>query len=460
MRARGIRSYHRPGRLEEALSLVAEGAVPLGGGTRLFATPRELPNLLDLQALDLSGIAAEDGDLLLGAGVTLQDVLDSEEIWDGTAGLLPAACRAHSPSRMIRGMATLAGEAVHGAASSEVAAALLALNAVFLIAHPREPRESPALRFVRQPHEDLHGGGLVQRVLIPGAPDGAALERAALLPSAPPLVAVAVTVAFSGEKCSRARIALVGLDGRPARVLEAEAQVERTGAEEGDLERAAEQAAQHAPLRGDALASVDYRRHLVRVLTGRALRTALRQAREHARPQRPRPRVRAAPRAAGSLPYFTSGRLELSVNGRPLRADAEARTTLVELLRREGLHGAKDACGKGECGACTVLLDGRPVLACLTLAVRAHGRSVLTVEGLPGPRGASAIPGAFLEADAVHCGFCTPAMELGVKALLDRSASPSAEEARDALAGCQCPCTGYARPLLAVSAAAGRKAAV
>jgi aerobic-type carbon monoxide dehydrogenase small subunit (CoxS/CutS family) len=143
-----------------------------------------------------------------------------------------------------------------------------------------------------------------------------------------------------------------------------------------------------------------------------------------------------------------------------MRAEAEARTTLAELLRREGLHGVKDACGAGDCGACTVLLDGRPVLGCLTLAVRAHGRSVLTVEGLPGPRGAAAIPAAFLETGALHCGFCTPAMELATKALLDASPSPSLEEAQDALAGCACRCIGYARPLAAVTAAAGRKAAV
>jgi aerobic-type carbon monoxide dehydrogenase small subunit (CoxS/CutS family)/CO/xanthine dehydrogenase FAD-binding subunit len=458
MRARGIRSYHRPGRLEEALSLLGQGAVPVGGGTRLFSAPCELANLLDLQALDLGAIANEDGDLVMGSLVTLQDIVDSERAFAGTAGLLPAACRAQSPSRMIRGTATLAGEAVHGAPDSEVAAALLALNAVFVIAHPKEPRESPALRFVRNPTEDLRGGGLVERIVIPGPPDGAALERAALLPSAPPLVAAAVTVAFSGDKCSRCRIALCGLEGRPARSPEAEAQVERTGADDGVIQRAAEHAARQAAVRGDAQASRDYRRHLVRVLTLRALRRALAQARGGARPERPRRSERPAPRVLSPLPYFTSGRLELSVNGRPLRAEAEARTTLVELLRQKGLHGAKDACGTGECGACAVLLDGRPVNACLTLAVRAQGRSVQTVEGLTGPRGAASIAAAFVETAALQCGFCASAMEVSTKALLDACPSPSEEEARDALAGCRCPCTGYVRPLAAVAAAAGRKA--
>lgn len=458
MRAHGIRSYHRPGRLEDALALATQGAVPMGGGTRIFAASGAVPTLLDLQALNLSTIASEDGDLHLGANVTLQDAIDAEAAWAGTAGLLPAACQAQSPSRMVRGMATLAGESVYGAETSEVAAALLALNAVFVIAHPEEPRESPALRFLRQPKDDLEGGGLVERIFIPGAPDGAALERAALLPSAPALVAVAVTVAFSGDKCSRARIALAGLAGRPARFLDAEAQVERTSADEEALARAAEQAALLASVRTDGGIGADYKRHLVRVLTLRALRRALDQARQGKRPERKALRPRPTQRGVSPMPYFTSGRLEMTVNGRPLRAEADARTTLVELLRRQGLHGAKDACGTGQCGACTVLLDGRPVNACVTLAVRAHGRSVQTVEGLS-PRLASSIPAVFAEAGALHCGFCTPAMELNVKALAERAANPTEEEARDALAGCLCPCTGYVRPLAAARAATSRKAA-
>jgi aerobic-type carbon monoxide dehydrogenase small subunit (CoxS/CutS family)/CO/xanthine dehydrogenase FAD-binding subunit len=460
MRARGIRSYHRPGRLEEALALAAQGAVPLGGGTRLLAAPRELPNLLDLQALDLGGILSEDGDLVFGAGVTLQDVVDSEAAEATTVGLLPAACRAQCPSRMRRNLATLAGEAVFGATDSEVAAALLALNAVFVVAHPDEPRESPALRFVQKPDEDLRGGGLVLRIVIPGAPDGSALERASPLPTAPPIVAVAVTVAFSGEKCSRARIALAGLTTRPARILDAEAQVERTAADEEALRRAADQAARLAPLRGDAQASEDHKRHLVRVLTQRGLRRALQEARTGRTARLSNPRTRPTVRGASSLPYFTSGRLELSVNGRPLRAEAEARTSLVEVLRRLGLHGTKDACGTGDCGACTVLLDGRPVNACLTLAVRAHGRSVHTVEGSSSARSAPSLTAAFVETGAFHCGFCAPATALATRALLEGVPDSGEDDARDALSGCLCPCTGHGRALVSVrTAAAGRKVA-
>ncbi len=456
MLARGIRSYHRPTRLDDAMNLAAQGVVPLAGGTRLLASPVEVPNVLDLSALDLMGIEAEEGDLVLGSMATLQDVIDSPLTYAATASLLPAACRAQSVSRMVRGMATLGGESVQGDPDSEVVAALLALNAVYVIARPAEVRESPALRFLKGPAEDLAGGGIVRSILIPGSPHGAAFERAALMTGASPLVAVVATVTFAGENCIRARIALTGLTTRPARVLEAEAQVERTTGGEAALKRAVEQVVTRAPFRSDAHASAAYRREAAGALTRRALRRAVERARQPADRTFPRLRPRLPHRAPTALPYFTSGRIEITVNGRPLRAEAEARTSLLDYLRGEGLLGAKTGCDTGACGACAVLLDGRPVNACLTLAVRAQGRSVQTVEGLGSPEALHRVQAAFVAEGAVQCGFCTPAMQLSAKALLDAVPDPTEAEVRDALAGCLCRCTGYAKPVRAVLAAARR----
>jgi aerobic-type carbon monoxide dehydrogenase small subunit (CoxS/CutS family) len=168
----------------------------------------------------------------------------------------------------------------------------------------------------------------------------------------------------------------------------------------------------------------------------------------------PRLRSPLSHRAAGALPYFTSGRVEMTVNGRPLRAEIEARTTLADLLRREGWPGAKVGCGTGRCGACTVLVDGRPVAACLQLAVRTQGRSVQTVEGLGTPDALHPVQAAFLEHGAAPCGYCAPAMLLSAKALLDAVPDPTEAEARDALGGCLCPCAGHAAPVSAVLSAA------
>jgi len=436
------------------MSLVAQGATPLAGGTRLFASPREIPNVVDLGALDLRGMKTEDEDLVLGSLTTLQDVIDSPSTYAATGGLLPEACRSHSASRMLRGMATLGGESVHCAHDSEVAAALLALNAVYVISHPAEKRESPALRFLRNPAEDLAGGGIVTSIVIPGAPDGAALERAAVTRSAPPLLSVAVTVTFAGEHCIRARIAVADLEGRPARALEAEAAVERTAGGEEALAKSAEQVAARASLRDEGYLPASYRRRVAGVLALRALRRAVDRARRRPPLVLPRLRPPHPQRALTGLPYFTSGRIEVSLNGQPLRAEVEARTSLLELLRREGFVGPKEGCGTGECGACVVLLDGRPVNSCLSLAVRAQGRSVQTSDAFVSADGLHPLSAAFVEAGAIQCGFCTPGMQLCARFLLEAVPEPTEEEVRDALAGCLCRCTGYVKPVEAVLRAA------
>jgi len=454
MLARGIRSYHRPTSIEEALSLAAQGVVPLAGGTRLLASAVEVPNVLDLAALRLARVQVEDGDLVFGAATTLQDVIETPVAYEATAGLLPAACRAQSPSRLIRGLATLGGESVHRAHDSEVVAALLALNAVYVVDGPEGRLESPALRFLRSSAEDLAGGGLVTSLFIPGAPQGAALERVAVLPSAPSLVAAVVAVSFSAERCSRARLVVTGLQGPPSRVLEAESRIEGSAAHAHDLEAAAAEVAARAAFRDDAHASAPYRREVARILTLRALRRAIAQARAGVLARAPRCRPPLPPRNLAGVPYFTSGRLELTVNGGLRHVEVDARATLLDLLRRMGLWGVKHGCETGECGACAVLLDGRPVTACLVPALRAQGRAVQTVEGLGTPDALHPVQQAFVDTGAIQCGYCTPAMELCAKALLDAFPDPTEEEVRDALAGCLCRCTGYVKPVQAVLQAA------
>jgi aerobic-type carbon monoxide dehydrogenase small subunit (CoxS/CutS family)/CO/xanthine dehydrogenase FAD-binding subunit len=455
--ARGIRSYHRPTRIEEAQDLAAQGAVLLAGGTRVLTRVDAAPNLVDLVGLGLDVIGVEDEDLHLGATTTLQELADSGAAHFHSAGLLPLACRTAVPSRLLRGMATIGGEAVAADPDSELVAALLTLNAVFLVSHPEEPRESPALRFLGDPRRDLAGGGVLRALVVPGAPHGAALERVAALPSLPSLVAVAVTTTLSGDKLARVRVAVTGLDGPPARVLDAESKLERTSGEDEVLESAASLVASHAPFRDDDAASAALRRRMARALALRALRVAISRGRGRQPIGAPRTRPPAQQRVPAPLPNFTSGRVELQLNGRAARLDAEARTTLVELLRSARVYGAKAGCGSGRCGACAVLLDGRPVASCLTLAVRAQGRSVVTLEGLGSAERPHPLQAAFAEAGAAHCGYCTPGLLLGARALLEAVPHPSEADVRDALAGL-CRCTGYARAVAAVlaAAAAGR----
>ncbi len=142
------------------------------------------------------------------------------------------------------------------------------------------------------------------------------------------------------------------------------------------------------------------------------------------------------------------------LNGREVEFEVEPGMTLLELLRREGLKSVKHGCESGECGACTVLLDGEPVNSCILLALQVRGRRIDTVESLGTPQKLHPLQEAFLECGAVQCGYCTPGMLLSAKALLDRSPDPTKEEIRDALAGNFCRCTGYVKPIEAVRRAA------
>ncbi|MFH1680363.1 MAG: (2Fe-2S)-binding protein, partial [Candidatus Eisenbacteria bacterium] len=148
--------------------------------------------------------------------------------------------------------------------------------------------------------------------------------------------------------------------------------------------------------------------------------------------------------------------LHLTVNGEEKTFRIAPGDRLSEVLRREGYFGVKVGCSTGDCGTCTVLLDGEPIVSCLMLAAQAEGREVLTVEGLARGRELHPIQEAFLDEGAVQCGFCTPAMLLAAKALLDRRPDPSEEEIRRALAGTLCRCTGYENPVRAVRKAAER----
>jgi len=149
-------------------------------------------------------------------------------------------------------------------------------------------------------------------------------------------------------------------------------------------------------------------------------------------------------------------KVELAVNGSRQTLDVEPRRTLADALREElGLSGVHLGCEQGVCGACTVLLDGEPVRACLVYAVQAHGSAVTTVEGLAGPDGTlHPLQQAFCDHFAIQCGYCTPGMLLSALSLLEHEPEPTRERIREELAGNICRCTGYGAIVDAVEAAA------
>lgn len=144
--------------------------------------------------------------------------------------------------------------------------------------------------------------------------------------------------------------------------------------------------------------------------------------------------------------------IKLMVNGETRSIAVDVNQTLLEVIREDlGLTGTKKGCNQGECGACTVLLDGKPVSSCLVLAVKADGKSVMTIEGVAKDGSLHPIQETFNQKGAIQCGFCTPGMILTTKNLLDKNPNPSLDEIKEAIAGNICRCTGYVQIIEAIT---------
>jgi carbon-monoxide dehydrogenase small subunit len=152
-------------------------------------------------------------------------------------------------------------------------------------------------------------------------------------------------------------------------------------------------------------------------------------------------------------------RISLTVNGREVSAEIESRLSLLTFLRDHlALKGTREGCGHGDCGSCTVLLDGKPALSCIMFAFQAAGRSVTTIEGISKGEKLDIVQQCFIDKGGIQCGFCTPAMVLVAKALLEEKAHPTRNEIREAISGVLCRCTGYRKIVDAIEEASARRA--
>jgi carbon-monoxide dehydrogenase small subunit len=156
------------------------------------------------------------------------------------------------------------------------------------------------------------------------------------------------------------------------------------------------------------------------------------------------------------LPEGVKVRIELKVNGESVQAEVAPSLSLLRFLREDlGLTGTRKGCGTGDCGSCTVLIDDRPVLSCITFAFQADGRSVTTIEGASQGENLSRMQEIFVERGAVQCGFCTPAMVLVGESFLRSNPDPSREQIREAISGVLCRCTGYQKIVDAIEECSG-----
>jgi xanthine dehydrogenase iron-sulfur cluster and FAD-binding subunit A len=472
-------TYYTPTSVDKALRLLAEHSPEVcivAGGTDLLVDlqrgTRKACVLIDVTRIGgLDRVRLDDeGFIHVGPTVTHNLAVGSDLLRERAFPLALACWRVGTPQLRNRG--TIAGNLITGSPANDTIAALWALDARLTLSSVRGERTLSFDEFyqgVRQTALALDE--MVTDIVFPAlGPNqrGTFAKLALRRTHAIALVNAAVVLGFDGDTVAEARITMGSVAPTVIRARGAESALVGRPLADASISAAADLAVQTTACITDVRAGCDYREDMVRVLVRRCL-MALRNEAERAELPVIPPMLWGStngrfPRVAGeTICHHDEGAepIECTVNGENVVVTGAGGKTLLQMLRDDlGLTGAKEGCGEGECGACTVWLDGVTVLACLTPAPRAHGAQVITVEGLArGGVDGSASPlhrvqQAFIDEGAVQCGFCTPGFVMAGASLLDEIPRPTREQILAGLTGNLCRCTGYAKIVRAIEKAA------
>jgi xanthine dehydrogenase iron-sulfur cluster and FAD-binding subunit A len=501
-------TYYTPTSVDEALRLLAEHsheARLIAGGTDLLVEirhgDRQVHTLIDITrigGLDQAHVD-EAGIIHVGPTVTHNQAVASRPLVEGGFPLALACWRVGTPQLRNRG--TIAGNLITASPANDTITALWALDGRLTLRSARGERTLSCAEFYQGVHQTaLAPDEMVTDIAFPAlAPKqrGTFVKLALRRTHAISVVNAAAVLSFdTGDEAdvdrasadvdrasadvdrafvtTQARITLGSVGPTVIRAPVAEAALVGAPLDEARIAEAASLAAQAAAPIDDVRSGASYRREMVRVLVRRAL-TALKDGSERAEFPASPPMLWGHtrghfPRLAGKTVYHRNGgceTIECTVNGENVVVQGAGGKTLLAMLREDlGLTGTKEGCGEGECGACTVWLDGIAVLACLTPAPRAHGAQIVTVEGLAEANIADVdrasgeqlhpVQQAFIEEGAVQCGYCTPGFVMAGASLLDEIPHPTHEQIVAGLTGNLCRCTGYYKIARAIEKAAER----
>jgi xanthine dehydrogenase iron-sulfur cluster and FAD-binding subunit A len=466
--------YLRPTSVKEATAMLAEhgdGARVLAGGTDLLVqmkmerfAPQQLVHIQDIAAL--KGITTSAGTVRIGAGTTIWSLRNDPRI-RAHYPALAEACASFSTTQ-VQWMGTLGGNLCNASPASDSAPPLLAFAAQAVIEGPDGERRLALEEFFLGPGKTaLQRGELLVGVVIPRPPPGtgsAFLKMSRVSADIAKANASAVLMR-EGERIVRCRLAFGSVAPTPMRAPRAEALLAGRAFQSNLIAEAASIASEEVVPIDDVRSTAWYRRQVVKAMTHDALQAAWDRATQEAPAAFAEDAARLEERATAPtgkpLPGLRSLAAEptpvqLLVNGVKHSLLVRPNELLLNVLREKlELTGSKYGCGIGECSACTVQMDGVPVLSCLVLAIAAQGKDIVTVEGLRRPDGTlDPLQEAFIEHAGFQCGYCTPGMLMTAKALLAENQSPTEEQVRDYLKGNICRCTGYASIVRSVMGAA------
>ncbi len=457
-----------PSTIREAVDMLAsEGtrARIVAGGTDLLLemARRQRPDvdtLIDITTIPgLSEIEPGEHGVRLGALVTHNQVVASEPAWEHLTPLAQACHEVASPQ--LRNQATVVGNLVTGSPANDTITPLRALGTTVHVVSSDGERSID----LRDLHTGVRSTSLRADELVTGititplAPHQRAVYVKAGLRAAQAISVVHVTVmlGFDADEVSEARILLGSVAPTIVAAPEAEELIVGTRLDDDAIDAAARTVAASVDPIDDVRSTAEHRRHLLRSMTRRAL-TSLRDDTG----VEPESRVLLSPTGsvfgAGAA---SDGLVETTVNGTPIATGGATGMSLLDWLRDHAgpaagisLTGTKEGCAEGECGACTVMVDGTAVMSCLVPAARAHQTNITTVEGLAGNGSLHPIQQSFIDDAAVQCGFCIPGFLVSGAALLAERQHPSRAEILEGLSGNLCRCTGYVKIIDAIESAA------
>jgi len=455
--------YYQPQSLDEAFGLMEkyEGrARYVAGGTDAMIRVKQ--NIWQPEALislrwiaDLCGIKKTGSFkarvLRIGSMTLWQEIETDPLVASHCPALADAAPMVANPQ--IRNVATVGGNLCNAAPSADGAPPLMVMEAVLIIAGPHGEREVPISEFFKGPGQHcMQPDEVLTAIVIPELPmhTGMAFLKSGRVTQDIAVANVAVCIEMADGICKKCRVAAGAVGPVPMELQGVESFVEGKEITQDLLLEIQDKAAGEVTPITDVRSTENYRRTITGVMVKRALEQALNQAKQESSQDHAvsgtEPKKVASPEPTAGL-YDSPLRklVRFNLNGQAVEAEVMSHKMLSNVLRDTfEFTGTKEGCGQGECGACTVLVDGESVNSCLYPAFEVDGKTVTTIEGLVGEGNRlDPIQTAFVENGGIQCGFCTPGMIMSTKAMLKRNAHPTEEEIRKGISGNLCRCTGY-----------------